>query len=100
MEVRLDKYKSKSGVRQLCKVIPYTQQCREWYAILTTKGDEVPDSLISIRGTRYADAERAQLFLDKSADAAEQRWCGRNDSIPTFIETPYMYERLIDDEQK
>jgi len=97
-EIKFDKYMSKSGVRQVCKVIPYTQQCREYYAILTTKGDEIPEALIEIRGTRYADAERAQLFLEKSADAAEQRWCGRNESIPTFIETPNMYERFVEDE--
>lgn len=96
-EVKFDKYKGKTGVRQLCKVIPYTQTCREYYAILTTKGDDIPDTLITIHGTRYADAERAQLFLDKSADAAEQRWCGRNDTIPTFIETPTMYCRVVPD---
>lgn len=94
LKVNFDKYKSKSGVRQVCKVIPYMEQPREYYAILTTKGDEIPEALIEIRGTRYADAERAQFFLDKSADAAEQKWCGRNEEVPTFVESMNMYHRF------
>ena len=94
--VNLDKYESKRGVRQVCKIFDDSMnEDNFFYAILALPDVE---DLAVYQGKRpdirFYDLERAQRHLDKTADKAGHRWCGRNEAIPAFKQVMREYHRI------